>query len=527
MSRAAVVAAFLVSVGFVAPPMGAPAVAALPSSDTTTILSLPTDDNGVGVTAGGEEQLPGGPGAMAVEPDGTIWIADAVHDRILAYAPSGAQVARIDVTGIVVGMADLEIRNKEIAILDASSEIVVRLDPQTGGLIESIRLPSTLGLEAGLSGIAYTPTGDLLIELHGGGETASLAERDRGLSAIHRGRPVANGRFDVSDRLDPSRVRSEATVTYGAASIRVKVPHVLGGVYFLGERAGSVDVLVDETSQEADGTVRVDRTVRRFDPAGREVAVGRYPLRERLTYIPNGIVATPSGSVLALVTRLDRVDVVQITMKKTIASILPAGMAAAAADDATGADSVLACVDRRTMDNTRYLYTSNSRNLSAANKDAGNTVCPGRMLPHFMANPYKGITYRWGDWDTITRWNTSMAANKVAGDIGTTFEACSQGIDCSGFVQRIWGINDSKISTWDLAGNALTHSIPESSLIAYDIYVRAGHHVYIWHRWWNGGMDISESVAGAPLNLDRTVQHWVDSTPGAGYVPRRYDNVCA
>lgn len=64
----------------------------------------------------------------------------------------------------------------------------------------------------------------------------------------------------------------------------------------------------------------------------------------------------------------------------------------------------------------------------------------------------------------------------------------------------------------------------ESDLIAYDAYVDPGSHIVIWHRWWNGGLDISESTTSSAL--DRTVHRWVDDSYINGYVPVRYVGVC-
>jgi len=488
------------------------------------LLSIPIGEDGVGMNAAAEEQPAWGPSAMAVDTEGTVWIADAVYDRIVGYSRTGNRTHLIDLRGRVVGIGDIDILGSQIAVLDYSAERVIVVGRDSGEVQAEHRLPGAFGLGAGLSGVAFGPNGDILLEFAGGTSTALLADALAGRLNIRAGRPIPDGLFAVSDRPDADRVRSSAHVQAGGLAIDIAVDHRLGGIYLAGERPGSLDLIVDEASQEVDGTVRVDRTVRRFDRNGRQVAIGRVPLSERAAYVPNGIAALPSGEVLALMPRPDRIDIISIPMLSSVAPVLPSGFRAPGlrAVDATRSQPRLqSCRDRRVMDNVTYGYLSLQTVLNNSNI---NGTCSGRMKPRSLAlSPFPGVTYDWGGWRTSAQWASDMANNRIAGDINTTAEACDYGVDCSGFVQQIWGITDTKHNTNQLA-TTYSDPVAESDLIAYDAYVDPGSHIVIWHRWWNGGLDISESTTSSAL--DRTVHRWVDDSYINGYVPVRYVGVC-
>ena len=133
------------------------------------------------------------------------------------------------------------------------------------------------------------------------------------------------------------------------------------------------------------------------------------------------------------------------------------------------------------------------------------------------------VTVGGGGSETVSAWNINMANNKVAGDIDTNWQACAHGVDCSGFVQQIWGIVDAKHNVTQLA-TTYSNPVAVGNLIAYDACALPGSHIVTWHRWLNGGLDISEATTSD--SLDRTVERWVDDSHVNGYTPIRYINAC-
>lgn len=511
----------LLLVAFVAATvLGLPRAGRAAQPESTVLFSIPLGSDGIGISVGRPEEMSWGPAAMTIDADGAVWIADTVGRRVLAYTKTGALLGVIDLADRAIGIGDLAVDTDRVAILDIASPsaAVLLVDRSTGATLNRLTVPASAGLASGLSGVGEAD-GEFFLEYYGGTQTAPLASGKVDGNAIAEGRPSSRGRFVVEARSNPSKLRSTAWLRYGEETITIGVDHYLAGLALVGEQPSTFDVSVDELTQTVDGTVRVDSTVRRFTVDGRQVGTGRIPIADRSTYVANGIASDRVGDVLALVPRTDRVDVVRISIMLSVAPILPTEEFIAPEDDVT----VLSCRDRRAMDSVRAGYTSNSKYLSNTNI---NGTCAGRVKPHYLgsAGTYPGVSYDWGGWDTSSGWNTYMTDGKQAGDLPNTVESCSKGVDCSGFVQRIWGLSDKKYNVTMLADSSISHAVPIGSLIAYDAYAYPGFHIVIWHRWEGSGLMVSEATTSD--YLDRTVYRYVGMSYINGYVIRRYNNVC-
>jgi hypothetical protein len=454
---------------------------------------------------------------VTVAADGSIWIADTAGDRVVGYTRNGRRIGVHDVRGRVVGIGDLTVGHRRIAILDiaAASPAVLTIDRTTGGSLKTVVLPPQLGLTAGLSGIAFDPEGRLILEYEGGSRTSPVD--GPATRRAEPGRSVDGGRFAVEPG-SPDQVRSSARVSYGTITFQVSVPQILGGVYLLGERDTSLDVIVDAKAQEADGTIRVDRSVRRYSADGQLLGSGRVPVARRQAYVAHDLGAAPDGTIVALVPRQDRFDIISVGLQATPRDVLPAPEAFMPAP--THPATARGCRDRRMMDWVFFEYLKNSRYLTAGNISG---ACPGRMKPRYLggAGTYSSVAYDWGGWDTVTQWNSFMVNGSQACDIDTTSQACSKGVDCSGLVTRTWGLG-SKYSTWSLPN--ISRVVALSSLVSYDIFNDPGNHVVHWHVWSGGGLMVSEATVSN--RFDRVVQRWVDDTYVDGFSPRRFNNVC-
>jgi hypothetical protein len=257
---------------------------------------------------------PAGPSAIAVAPDGTIWIADAVVTRLVAFARDGTGLQQIDLADGAAGIVDIALHGDRIVALDVSNARVLEVDARTGRVVRTTALPDAFGLDNGLSGVAFGPGGEILVEFHGGASTALLSEAWQGSRAIEAGVPAAHGRYVVRYRASDIGPRSSIEVEYGATRMVVAVEHELGGVTLVGDQPTSFDVLVGDVSQGPDGAIRVDQTVRRFDLSGRLVGIATVPLAEQFSYVERGVVSTAGGEILVLVPRVDRVDVLRLDL---------------------------------------------------------------------------------------------------------------------------------------------------------------------------------------------------------------------
>jgi hypothetical protein len=114
-----------------------------------------------------------------------------------------------------------------------------------------------------------------------------------------------------------------------------------------------------------------------------------------------------------------------------------------------------------------YFWTPGSNNLGSRSGWAW-LACQGQKVwttissdPYYQAgHEYNGVAYQWGGWDTIAGFQASLNSGKLAGDTydynyfycpdgkyrkPTFYDAT--GIDCSGFVTRVWGRTDKKYGT--------------------------------------------------------------------------------
>lgn len=120
----------------------------------------------------------------------------------------------------------------------------------------------------------------------------------------------------------------------------------------------------------------------------------------------------------------------------------------------------------------------------------------------------------------------SVASNgKFAGDIDTSSEECSRGVDCSGFVSNAWNLSDHYGTC-----NLETISTPLASLYELqpgDIMNRCSptpRHVIIFDHFTANGMVGYESTGY--LEYDRVVRIDRLFVNIADYTPRKYNNAC-
>ncbi len=135
------------------------------------------------------------------------------------------------------------------------------------------------------------------------------------------------------------------------------------------------------------------------------------------------------------------------------------------------------------------------------------------------------MPYDWGGWDSVSGYNGYMDPGTAqAGDINTAgVESCSKGVDCSGFVTRVWQLT-SKYSTSTLPKISMRLA-STADLKPGDILNDAGSHVVLFSGLAaNGVWDYESTQYNA---VDRVVYMFSSWTRLNGYLPRRYNNVCA
>ena len=297
-----------------------PTVRAPGAAEYEVLFSVPAaeGDDIEGATVGYEglgipDLEPVGPTALAVAPDGTVWLADLVGIRLLGFTPEGELTAEVDLTGYqVAAVADVAAGAAGPVLLDMYPAQrryrVLELDSD-GGLRAVHVLPGELGLEAGLSGIALGPQDELWVELEGGARVAALtgpggAGRDADY-ALSSGYPYPKPFGPVAGE----------PFSYDAGGVTVRLPaeHTMGGVTLLGVNPdGSYVLEKDEVWQGGDGRLRVAVTVHLVGSDGAILGAGRFPLSEQALTVEHPLTLGPDGYVYALLSRSDGVDVARL-----------------------------------------------------------------------------------------------------------------------------------------------------------------------------------------------------------------------
>ena len=78
--------------------------------DSDLMFSIEIGVSGIRYSGTGSDSLTWGPSALSVAPDGNIWIADTVANRLLVYSPEGTRISALDLEPYqVVGVGDIEV----------------------------------------------------------------------------------------------------------------------------------------------------------------------------------------------------------------------------------------------------------------------------------------------------------------------------------------------------------------------------------------------------------------------------------
>lgn len=497
------------------------------SDDATyeTVLTLPVEHpDSPRYQPGGFEILPWGPSALAVDADGTFWIADAVGNRLLQYDRRGRLLRAIELEGIAVGVDDIEVDHQNIWALDVGATIpaVLRFSRE-GKLLGSYPLPKGMHREDGLTGIALSGDGALLIEFSGGVKlTRFLDSEGRVNPESLRGYPFCDASYSIHVR--PVN-EPDASVGYISTDhpdkplITVQVDQLLGGLFLLKALPdGTVYALVEELARAP--SVHVDQRVHKYDARGNLIGMARIPLQYQYTYVHQVAAVGPDGEVYVLLTRPDRFEIARLVFQPFLRPILKEHELPS---EPGGSDFFPAsCVSRATMRSTVGSYINNSCYLNNTNI---NGSCAYRVKPRYLAGSgtYLSVPYDWGGFDLPSQFNSAMAQGQQAGDISSDTVGnilCSRGVDCSGFVSRVW--QTTRQTTVSIQN--ISYSVERYQLLYGDVLNLPSVHVILYEGPATNGFNGAESTTYN--SVDRVVRWFVPWSRVNGYSPRRYNQAC-
>lgn len=412
------------------------------------LFSVPIGGEGITYNGLMHEQAPWGPSALKVDRDGDFWIADAAANRLLEYDGAGNQLSVVDVSALpIVNITDFALAEDELFIFDGSAQepAVFRMD-YSGNILGRSSTPDDK--DGTITGIRLDSNNRLLIETLFGEKHFSTLAASGSNSVVSLGREIRAAadltRDAVGKSLTLSRGLSRRTETFLNRT----------GGYVLLDRDVSRNVFVQtsEIGSTPEGAIAADLLIHKYDASLGPRGVARIPLSERFVVIDHSIAMGPDGSLYHLLGTRDSVYVLKLRFFSSLPGILQDGTSTRG-DQGIPADShggdlfalTTSCVYRSTMVSRASAYTNNLKSLTTTNISG---ACTGRVKPRYLgsAGTYSSVSYDWGGFDTVSGFNSYMTSGYKAGDIDSTAESCSRGVDCSGFVSRVWGLS-SKYST--------------------------------------------------------------------------------
>ena len=484
-------------------------------SPNELVFNLPIGKSGLTYKGEVPEMLVQGPSAIAVGPDGTFWIANPVDHTLRQYNSEGNTLTIIKTSSFTVGLTDICVTEKGIFILDAAAlcPMVWHLD-FTGVVLA--KYPSPVTLESGLSGIAYTPEGGLILEQENGAYLTQLIDPAGKITNVTLAGYPYNGNLYRTAQLESRRDCCLGTLKAGTRNIEVVTENQLAGMQiFHVDASGDIYVIVEEMI--SDPEVWVDRTVRRYNSDGQFLGLTRVPLTQRYSEVSGDLAIGLDNKIYTILTLPDAIQIQRLSFSRTFTrkvdlSNTTSSEPAPMSGNKISRDGIIANA-RAYVDNSKYL---NSTNLNGS--------CSGRTKPDYLGNPgiYKSVPYDWGGWDTVSAFNNYMDSNYKAGDVHTDgVEYCSRGVDCAGFVTRALGRTDKKYGTssWPSITKQLNST---NDLLRGDILNKAYKHVRLFASFASGGCNVYEATTGS---YDRVIYRYLSWSSFSGYIPLRYLNI--
>lgn len=274
-----------------------------------------SDIGGDGVTYFRHDVPLWGPAGLIIDPAGDYWIIDSqAHDgpRLIRVDQGGNGFELVDIEGAwVVSILDAAPVAEGIAMLNAAGETgtYIEIVDHRGTVTNHILLPEQdFGPASGMSGLAATPDGQLLVEMEGGARTATV-DPTTGDYMFHSGYHTAAGSYRFAYPLPGA---TETTLHAPYANIPIAAPDSLGSLGVIGVNPDasfviSVDWMSFANSEIVDG----GRQLLWYNADGTLQGTAEFPISQQEIHIEHPVYLAPNGYLYGLLTRSDHVEIVR------------------------------------------------------------------------------------------------------------------------------------------------------------------------------------------------------------------------
>jgi hypothetical protein len=472
--------------------------------------------------ARGGEALPWGPPGIFTAGHGLV-MPDNVAKRLVLLDADGKARGSISTEGSAVGIVAVADDGDAIVALDKGTT-----EPRLVWYGHDGRAFRTEQLSidwSGVSGIARDDRG-LIVEVRGGEQLLRVSHEGGALALTPTNGWVLGGQTLVVE--PPAEIDARVRVVkLGDHRVEVATAHRIGRLEPVGSAPdGTVTLLVEDVVTTP--VVMVEQSLWRIGVDGTVVGTATLP-SDHAVAPPRHIAAVaPDGRPVAMSLGASEVELRAPAFRVGAPVVDRSAVPAVPASEAIGANEAplvtagSGCLYPWTMIANATEYTSNATSISA--KSISNDLtCTGRWIPEYLSGSacYVSVPYDWGGFDKPTDFNSAMAAGKKAGNWNNvTSLSCSYGVDCSGFVSRVWGLS-SKQSTSTLPSYALAKC---PKLTAGDALNKAGEHVVLFDSNTTNGVNVYESTHYQ--NYDRVVYDYRPWSTLSGYVGLRAKSNC-
>lgn len=146
-------------------------------------------------------------------------------------------------------------------------------------------------------------------------------------------------------------------------------------------------------------------------------------------------------------------------------------------------------------------------------------------LDQSVGQDMSAMPYKWGGYISVDRFVSQMIKGQLAGSVCTCSDPSkgycvvdfADGVDCSGFVSRVWGVGRYTTATLD----QITEPVEWSELRPGDALNKPGHHVRIFLEMTRGS-EIGVRIAESSVSCGGVCERVLTARELDGYQPRRF-----